>query len=55
MENLNGAMQIYVFSILAPYVKLILKRTKAELAASSGCVLAASERAQFKVFEDENC
>ena len=55
MENLTGAMQIYVFSILAPYIKPILERTKAELAAGSGGVLAASERAQFKVFEDENC
>ncbi|CUS14189.1 unnamed protein product [Tuber aestivum] len=55
MENLTGAMQIYVFSILAPYIKPILERTKAELAAGSGGVLAASEKAQFEVFEDENC
>jgi len=54
MENLTCGMQIYVFSILAPYVKPILERTKVELAAGSGCVLAASQRAQFKVFEDEN-
>jgi len=46
IENLTGAMQLYVFSILAPYLKPILERTKAELAAGSGGVLAASERAQ---------
>ena len=55
MENLTGAMQIYVVSILAPYVKPILGKTKAELAAGSVGVLAASQLAQFKVFEDENC
>jgi len=55
MENLTGGMQIYIFSILAPYVKRILERTKAELAAGSGCVLAPSQRAQFNVFEDANC
>jgi len=42
IENLTGAMQIYVFTILAPYGKPILERAKAELAAGSGCVLAAS-------------
>jgi len=55
MENLTAAMQIYAFSILAPEVKPILERTKAELAAGSGGVLAASERAWFKVFEHANC
>jgi len=55
MENLTAAMQIYAFSILAPKVKLILERTKAELAAGSGGVLAASELAPFKVFQHKNC
>jgi len=40
MENLTSVMQIYIFSILAPYVKQILERTKVELAACSGGVLA---------------
>jgi len=55
MENLTGAMQIYIFIILVPYVNRILERIKAEPAASSGGILAAPEPAQFKVFEDENC
>lgn len=54
LENLTGAMQIFVFSILAPYVKPILMRVKTELAAGSGGVLQASENAQFNVFEDGN-
>lgn len=54
LENLTGAMQIFVFSILAPYVKPILARVKTELAAGSGGVLTASENAQFNVFDDGN-
>lgn len=54
LENLTGAMQIFVFSILAPYVKPILMRVKTELAAGSGGVLTASENAQFNVFDDGN-
>lgn len=54
LENLTGAMQIFVFSILAPYVKPILLRVKTELAAGSGGVLQASENAQFNVFDDGN-
>lgn len=54
LENLTGAMQIFVFSILAPYVKPILARVKTELAAGSGGVLQASENAQFNVFDDAN-
>lgn len=54
LENLTGAMQIFVFSILAPYVKPILLRVKTELAAGSGGVLQASENAQFVVFDDGN-
>lgn len=54
LENLTGAMQIFVFSILAPYVKPMLARVKTELAAGSGGVLQASENAQFNVFDDGN-
>lgn len=54
LENLTGAMQIFIFSMLAPYVKPILNRVKTELAAGSGGVLQASENAQFNVFEDGN-
>lgn len=54
LENLTGAMQIFIFSMLAPYVKPILNRVKTELAAGSGGVLQASENAQFNVFDDVN-
>ena len=54
MENLTSVMQIYIFSILAPYVKPILERTKVSWLPALA-VFWRSEWAQFKVFEDENC
>jgi len=54
MEKLTGAMQIYIFSILAPYILPVLKQAKAELATGSEGVLKSSEKAQFNVFSDSN-
>jgi len=52
MENLAGAMQIYIFSVLAPYIVPILKHVKAELAIGSEGILQASEKSQYAVFSD---
>lgn len=54
MENLAGAMQIYIFSVLAPYIVPILEQVKAELATGSEGILQASEKGQYIVFNDDN-
>ena len=54
MENLAGAMQIYIFSVLAPYIAPILAQVKAELATGSEGILQASEKGQYVVFNDDN-
>jgi len=54
MENLAGAMQIYIFSVLAPYIAPILEQVKAELATGSEGILQASEKGQYIVFNDDD-
>ncbi|KAF8429678.1 heterokaryon incompatibility protein Het-C-domain-containing protein [Tirmania nivea] len=54
MENLAGAMQIYIFSVLAPYITPILEQVKAELATGSEGILQASEKGQYVVFNDDD-
>ncbi|RPB24493.1 Het-C-domain-containing protein [Terfezia boudieri ATCC MYA-4762] len=54
MENLAGAMQIYIFSVLAPYITPILEQVKAELATGSEGILQASEKGQYVVFSDDD-
>ncbi|KAF8460509.1 heterokaryon incompatibility protein Het-C-domain-containing protein [Kalaharituber pfeilii] len=53
LENLTGAMQIYIFSVLAPYIMPILEKVKLELAAGSDGILKASEKGQYVVFNDD--
>ncbi|RPA81886.1 Het-C-domain-containing protein [Ascobolus immersus RN42] len=55
VENLTGALQIYIFSLLAPFVTPILTQAKEELKAGSAGVLASSEKGQYLVFNDDNC
>lgn len=53
IENLTGAMQIYIFSVLAPYITPILEQVKVELATGSEGVLKSSEQGQYIVFNDD--
>jgi len=54
LENLSGAMQIFIFSVLSPYVVPILDRVKVELSAGSAGILQSSEKGQYVVFNDDN-
>jgi hypothetical protein len=53
-ENIAGALQIYIFSILAPYVKPVIAQARVELKSSSEGVLKSSEKGQYEVFENES-
>ncbi|RPA76743.1 heterokaryon incompatibility Het-C [Ascobolus immersus RN42] len=54
IENLSGALQIYIFSLLAPYIMPILKQAREELKAGSTGILSASEAGQYIVFNDDS-
>jgi hypothetical protein len=54
LENMSGALQIFVFSLLAPYVKPIIAQARLELKSSSEGILKSSEKGQYAVFEDEH-
>lgn len=55
MENMSGALQIFIFSLLAPYIKPIISQARVELKATSEGVLKSSEKGQYEVFENESC
>lgn len=54
LENVSGALQIFIFSLLAPYVKPIIAQARIELKSSSQGILKSSEKGQYEVFENEN-
>ena len=54
-ESLMGALQIFIFSLLAPYVKPIIAQARVELKSSSEGVLKTSMEGQYEVFENDNC
>jgi hypothetical protein len=54
LENMSGALQIFAFSILAPYIKPIIAQARVELKSTSEGVLKSSEKGQYEVFENEN-
>jgi hypothetical protein len=54
LENMTGALQIFVFSLLAPYVKPIIAHARIELKSSSEGILKSSEKGQYEVFENES-
>ena len=53
VENMSGALQIFIFSLLAPYVKPIIAQARVELKSSSEGVLKSSEKGQFEVFSND--
>ncbi|KAG4424317.1 hypothetical protein IFR04_002558 [Cadophora malorum] len=55
LENMTGALQIFVFSLLAPYVTPIIAQARVELKSTSEGVLKTSEKGQYEVFENDNC
>ncbi|CZS97058.1 related to Het-c protein [Rhynchosporium agropyri] len=55
LENMTGALQIFVFSLLAPYVTPIIAHARVELKSTSEGVLKTSEKGQYEVFENDTC
>ncbi|KAL2062784.1 hypothetical protein VTL71DRAFT_5856 [Oculimacula yallundae] len=55
LENMTGALQIFVFSLLAPYVTPIIAQARVELKSTSEGVLKTSEKGQYEVFENDTC
>ncbi|PVH68686.1 Het-C-domain-containing protein [Cadophora sp. DSE1049] len=55
LENMTGALQIFIFSLLAPYVTPIIAQARVELKSTSEGVLKTSEKGQYEVFENDNC
>ncbi|KAK0117884.1 hypothetical protein ONS95_012203 [Cadophora gregata] len=53
LENMTGALQIFVFSLLAPYVTPIIAQARVELKSTSEGVLKTSEKGQYEVFEND--
>jgi len=53
VENMSGALQIFIFSLLAPYVKPIIAQARVELKSSSEGVLKSSEKGQYEVFSND--
>ncbi|KAK6580923.1 hypothetical protein PZA11_006411 [Diplocarpon coronariae] len=54
LENMSGALQIFIFSLLAPYVTPIIAQARLELKSTSEGVLKSSEKGQYEVFQNGN-
>lgn len=52
-ENITGALSIFVFSLLAPFVKPIIAHARVELKSTSEGVLKSSMKGQYEVFEND--
>lgn len=55
IEQLQDQVNVFVFSLLAPYVLPIIQQVKAELETGSSEVIASSREKQHIVFHDDNC
>lgn len=55
IEQFQEQMNVFVFSILAPYVLPIIKQVKTELQTGSSEVIQSSKDQQHIVFNDDNC
>lgn len=54
LEQLQEQVNIFVFSLLAPYVMPIIKQVKTELSTGSSEVIKSSQEKQLIVFHDDN-
>ena len=55
IENVQEQVNIFVFSLLAPYILPIIGQIKTELETGSSEVIASSREKQHIVFHDDNC
>ena len=54
LEQLQEQVNVFVFSLLAPYVMPIIKQVKTELSTGSSEVIQSSQEKQLIVFHDDN-
>ena len=54
LDKLQDQINIFVFSLLAPYVLPVIGQVKAELATGSSEVIASSRDKQHIVFRDDH-
>ncbi|KAF2093381.1 Het-C-domain-containing protein, partial [Rhizodiscina lignyota] len=55
LESLENQVNIFVFSLLAPFVVPIIKQVKNELATGSSEIIQSSRDKQLIVFNDDSC
>ncbi|KAF2839201.1 Het-C-domain-containing protein [Patellaria atrata CBS 101060] len=55
LEQLQEQVNIFVFSLLAPYVLPIIRQVKNELATGSSEIIQSSREKQHIVFHDDSC
>jgi hypothetical protein len=55
LEAFTDAVNVFVFSLLAPYVIPIVSQVKAELSTGSEGIIQSSKAKQLIVFHDDNC
>jgi len=55
LEQVEGEVTKFVFSLLAPFVLPIISQVKAELSTGSSEIIQSSKDKQLIVFEDDNC
>lgn len=55
IENIQEQVNIFVFSLLAPFILPIIQQIKSELNTGSNAVIQSSLAAQHIVFRDDNC
>lgn len=55
IEQIQDQINVFVFSLLAPFVLPIIRQVKAELSTGSAEIIKSSEEQQHIVFNDDNC
>jgi hypothetical protein len=55
LEQLTEQINVFVFSLLAPFVLPVIRQVKNELATGSSEIIGSSEKAQHNVFYDDEC
>jgi hypothetical protein len=55
IEQFEEQVNIFVFSLMAPYVLPIISQLKSELSTGSSEIIQSSQDKQLIVFDDDNC
>jgi len=55
LDNVTEQLNIFVFSLIAPYILPILRQVKEELATGSSEIISSSRDKQLIVFQDDSC